>query len=154
MTARNNKNKIIQFKYGNDAVDTTRVENQILPITRMSIEEIYAHFQMSTDNFEDEKYTVNFTKKTLTKMNKEKDKLIQKTQHHIDYILEQRDLVMKNIFNYEDDIRVHLPVHFARIINNIQHQLNIQSDSMVNITPLELYEKIEENTLEKWNKER
>ena len=150
MTVRNNKNKIIQFKYGNDAVDTTRVENQILPITRMSIEEIYAHFQMSTDNFEDEKYTVNFTKKTLTKMNKEKDKLIQKTQHHIDYILEQRDLVMKNIFNYEDDIRVHLPVHFARIINNIQHQLNIQSDSMVNITPLELYEKIEK-TLVKLN---
>ena len=150
MSVRNNKNKIIQFKYGNDAVDTTRVENQILPITRMSIEEIYAHYQMTTDNFDEEKYTVNFTKKTQVKMRKEKDKLIEKTKFYINYILEIRKLVMENIFKFEDDIRVHLPVNFSRIINNIQHQLNIQSDSMVNITPLELYEKLEE-TLEKLN---
>ena len=57
---------------------------------------------------------------------------------------------MNNIFKWEDDIRVYVPVHFNRIINNIQHQLNIQSDSMVNITPFELYEKIEE-TIEKLN---
>ena len=150
MTVRNNKNKIIQFKYGNDAIDTTKVENQILPITRMSIEEIYAHYQMSNDNFEEEKYTVNFTKKTLSKMNKQKDKLIEKTQKYIKYVLEQRKAVMNNIFKWEDDIRVYVPVHFNRIINNIQHQLNIQSDSMVNITPFELYEKIEE-TIEKLN---
>ena len=143
MTVRNNKSKIIQFKYGSDAFDTTKVENQILPITRMTIEELYAHFQMSTENFEDEKYTVNFTRKTLSRMNKQKDKLIEKTQYYIDFILTKRDEVMKNIFNNEDDIRVHLPVNLSRLIGNIQHQLNIQSDSMVNITPLELYEKIE-----------
>jgi DNA-directed RNA polymerase II subunit RPB1 len=144
MTVRNNKGKILQFKYGSDAFDTTKVENQILPLTRMTIEEVYAHFQMSTENFEDEKYTVNFTKKTIVKMNKQKDKLIEKTQHNIDYMLKKRDEIMKNIFNDEDDIRVHLPVKFSRIITNIQNQLNIQSDSMVNITPLELYEKLEE----------
>ena len=58
-----------------------------------------------------------------------------------------RDKIMKNIFNFEDNIRVHLPVKFSRIINNIQHQMNIQSDSMVNITPYELYMKLDK-TLE------
>ena len=28
MTVRNNKNKIIQFTYGDDGIDTTKVENQ------------------------------------------------------------------------------------------------------------------------------
>jgi len=151
MSVRNNKNKIIQFKYGNDAMDTMKVENQILPITRMSIEEIYAHYQMSTDNFEEEKYTVNFTKKAQQQIRKEKDQLIEKTEFYINYMLKMRKLIMKNIFKDEDDIRVHLPVNFSRIINNTKNQFNIQSDSLVNITPLELYQKIE-NLLEKLNK--
>jgi len=151
MSVRNNKNKIIQFLYGNDGVDTTKVENQILPLTRMSIEEIYAHFQMSTDNFEEEKYTVNYTKRTLTRMKKQKEKLIEKTREYIDYMLQKRTEIMENIFNHDDDIRVHLQVKFKRIINNIQHQLNIQSDSMVNITPYELYIMLEE-TLKKLNR--
>ena len=58
---------------------------------------------------------------------------------------------MDNIFNNEDNIKVHAPVNFLRIINNIQHQLNIQSDSMVNITPYELYILLEK-TMNKLNK--
>ena len=33
MTVRNNKQKIVQFNYGDDGIDTVRVENQILPIS-------------------------------------------------------------------------------------------------------------------------
>merc|ERR1711871_1878401 len=41
MTVRNNKGKIIQFAYGDDNYDTTRVENQTIPLTGMSLEDIY-----------------------------------------------------------------------------------------------------------------
>ena len=57
---------------------------------------------------------------------------------------------MKHIFNYNNNKRVHVPVKFSRIIANVQHQLNIQRDSIVNITPYEVYLKIEE-TLEELN---
>ena len=46
MTVRNNKGKIIQFKYGDDNINPTKTENQKLPLTRMSLEEIYSHFQI------------------------------------------------------------------------------------------------------------
>ena len=61
MTARNNKNKIIQFKYGYDCIDSCKTENQVLPLTKMSIEEIYAHYQMPTFDKNDV-YTTNFTR--------------------------------------------------------------------------------------------
>ena len=47
---------------------------------------------------------------------------------------------LPNVFNNEKNITVHIPVHFYRIMNNIQNQLNIQPDFIVNITPLEMYE--------------
>ena len=149
-SVRNNKNKIIQFRYGDDGIDATKIENQILPITKMSIEEIYAHYQMTTNNFEEDKFTVNYTKRAMVRMKKQKDSLIEKTKEYINYILEQRKEIMDKIFNNEDNIKVHTPVHLLRIIQNVQHQLNIQSDSMVNITPYELYILIEE-TIEKLN---
>ena len=49
MTVRNNKQKIVQFLYGDDGFDTVRVENQILPLVSMSLEEIYAHFNMPNE---------------------------------------------------------------------------------------------------------
>ena len=48
MTVRNNKNKIIQFKYGDDDFDTVKVENQQLTIYYMSIGRIFNHLHIST----------------------------------------------------------------------------------------------------------
>jgi DNA-directed RNA polymerase II subunit RPB1 len=61
-TVRNNKNKIIQFQYGDDNIDTTKVENIALPLTNMTVEEIYSHYQIPQDDVSDEVITVNYTK--------------------------------------------------------------------------------------------
>ena len=49
MTIRTNKNKIVQFTYGGDSVDTIKVENQELHIVEMSIQDIYSHFTIIND---------------------------------------------------------------------------------------------------------
>ena len=49
MTVRNNKSKIIQFKYGDDNIVTTKCETQSLPIVAMTLEEIYSHYHISYD---------------------------------------------------------------------------------------------------------
>ena len=61
-TVRNNKNKIIQFRYGDDNFDTTKVENISLPLSNMTIEEIYSHYQIPSDDLSDEVITTNYTK--------------------------------------------------------------------------------------------
>jgi hypothetical protein len=44
MTIRTNKGKIVQFAYGDDNIDTVKVENQPIPLVGMSTQDIYAHF--------------------------------------------------------------------------------------------------------------
>tara|TARA_B110001450_G_scaffold4226_1_gene4351 strand:+ start:1440 stop:5924 length:4485 start_codon:yes stop_codon:yes gene_type:complete len=143
MTVRNNKNKIIQFSYGNDGIDSMRVEKQKLPIAHMTLEELYAHFQIPGDDASESIDTVNFTKTALKKMKKQKDKLIVKTKELITMFIDNRADLVKNVFNGEDTMDIYLPVNFKRIINNVQNQLNYQSNSMVNITPLDAYNIID-----------
>ena len=53
--------------------------------------------------------------------------------------IDNREILVENVFGGEDTMDVYVPVNFKRIINNIQNQLNYQSNSMVNITPLDAY---------------
>ena len=144
MTVRNNMRKIIQFKYGDDGIDTTKVENQTFPIAKMSTEEIYAHYQMPADSLNDAVYTTNYTSTALKRLAKQQVTLLDKTREYVDRMLVARDSTIENVFNFENNTQVHVPVNFKRIIQNIKHQMNIRANSLVNITPLECFEIIED----------
>jgi DNA-directed RNA polymerase II subunit RPB1 len=144
-TVRNNKNKIIQFSYGDDNIDPTKVENQKMPLPEMTIEDIYSHFQIPNDESSDDVSTVNYTKAALKRMKGQKQELITETQGIIDYMLEARENLVKHVFNYSDNTTIHIPVNFRRIITNIAEQLKYQKNSMVNITPLETYNLLKDN---------
>ncbi len=138
MTVRNNKNKIIQFSYGDDNFDTTTIENQKLPLVSMSLEEIYLHFEMSID-----KNIVLYTNDTLKRVKKQKIELNKKTKLMIDNFIDYRKEIVNKVFNNTDSSVIHMPIAFTHIINNIQGQQLININSLVDITPLECFEIIE-----------
>jgi DNA-directed RNA polymerase II subunit RPB1 len=144
-TVRNNKNKIIQFRYGDDNIDTTKVENISLPLTSMSVEDIYSHYQIPSDDISDEVITANYTKSTIKRLNKQQQELKKQTEEIIDYMLDIRSLLVQYVFKHNAGSTIHIPVNFKRIINNIANQLNYQNNSMVNITPLETYRLVLDN---------
>jgi DNA-directed RNA polymerase beta' subunit len=146
MTVRNNKKRIIQFRYGDDCIDTIKVENQLLPIVSMSLDEIYAHYHMPVDTSRDSvsAFTTSYTKEAISRMKKQKSDLLQKTKHYIDYMIEMRDEIIRQVHNNRDNKMVRLPVAFSHIINNVQGQQQINQNSMVDITPLEAFDMIEE----------
>ena len=137
MTVRNHHNKIVQFSYGGDSFDTVRVENQHLPLVEMSLEEIYQHFNMSV------KGDVVFTPETASRMKKQSKELATKCKSYIDMMVNGQHEIVRNVFNYKQGSTVHVPVAFSYIIQNIQNQQNIQSNSLVDITPLEALSMIE-----------
>ena len=143
MTVRNNKSKIIQFYYGDDGIETTKVENQNLLLTKMTLEEIYALFQLPND-LRNTIYKSNFTKETIKRMQKQKKKLIGRIKLIIKEMVEGRKLLVQNVFNYDNNIRIHIPINFKRIISNIQQQFYIGGTSLVDITPEEMFEMLEE----------
>ena len=62
-------------------------------------------------------------------------------------MIKQRTDCMEHIFKNKNDDDVYSPVAFQFMIDNIKNQMYIQSNSKSDITPLELYELIE-NTYE------
>jgi intein/homing endonuclease len=144
MTVRNGKQRIVQFVYGDDGIDTIKVENQSLPLVAMSMDEIYAHFHMPLDNSSDTEQSsiTAFTKTAYAKMKKEKAATMHKLRDLIDYMIEMRDLIIEKVFGRLDNKNVQMPVAFTHIINNVQAQQQINQNSMVDITPIEAMDMV------------
>jgi DNA-directed RNA polymerase II subunit RPB1 len=144
MTVRTNKNKIVQFAYGEDNIDTVKVETQRVDVVGMSVEEIFNHFHNTT---EEEKSVGNVFKKgaTLQKYNKEKQEMDAKCLMYTERMIQQRNEIVRYVFNNKTDNCVGCPVAFAYIINNVSGQTNLTPNSSVDITPLETFELIEQN---------
>jgi DNA-directed RNA polymerase II subunit RPB1 len=143
MTVRSSKNKIIQFVYGEDNIDTIKVENQIIPIVEMSIQDIYSHYSFLEDG--GKKNTLNniFLKNTLTRLKKQQDEMNTYNKKYINLMIKNRDDIIKHVFKGKSDSVVNAPVAFSYIIENIKGFNNITSTSLVDITPVEVYELIE-----------
>ena len=143
MTVRNNKRKIVQFSYGDDNNDPIHVESQIIPIVSMSPEEIYSHYYIAADGVGDNILNIIYTKEAFTRMKREIRETNERCMQMIGYMIEKRDEIVKHVFKYIDNKQVNCPVSFVHIIDNIQGQQYINSQSMVDITPLEAFEMID-----------
>jgi DNA-directed RNA polymerase beta' subunit len=145
MTVRNNMGKIVQFEYGDDSMETTKVESQTLPLVDMTVEDIYSHYTIPDDvTIENDLNTMTFTQDALKRMTSQKIDLKQKTMNYIENMIDTRKELVENVFKMEHNKNVNCPVHFQRIINNVKHQMNIKSNSLVDVTPLECFNIIEE----------
>ena len=135
MTVRNNKGKIVQYSYGDDGIDPVKVENQFFNLVNMSLEDIYNHFTIPRDvkKVNSSPYmssVINRIKKQETEFNE----IIKK---EINNMIDTRNSIVEHIFKFQDSNRVHIPVNFQYIINNIQGQQQINKNSMIDITPME-----------------
>ena len=143
MTVRTNKNKIVQFSYGDDNIDTVKVEDQSIPIVSMSTQDIYAHYLIPEETGKVKTLSNIFLKNTLARYKKQNIEFMSKTENYVNMMIENRDKIIKYVFKNRSDSNVSCPVAFSYIINNIQGQCSITISSLVDITPFEALEMIE-----------
>jgi DNA-directed RNA polymerase II subunit RPB1 len=143
MTIRTNKNKIVQFAYGDDNIDTVKVENQSIGLVSMSVQDIYAHYLIPEETGKIKTLNNIFLKNTMTRYKKQYEEMMKKTNTYIELMIQMRDDIIKNVFKNKGDSVVNCPVAFSYIIGNIQGQTNLTISSLVDITPLEAFEMIE-----------
>ena len=144
MTVRTNKNKIVQYSYGDDNIDTTKVENQPIPLLNMSIQEIYSHYLLPEENNKSKTLSHVFIKNALTRHKKQYPEMMKETNKYIEFMIQMRHDIIKYVFKNKGDIVVNCPVAFSYIISNIQGQTNLSGSSLVDITPLEALQMIEQ----------
>jgi DNA-directed RNA polymerase II subunit RPB1 len=143
MTIRTNKSKIVQFTYGDDCFDTTKVETQDIRIVEMSIQDIYAHYNIPQDKTTSKTLSGMFIKSAYNRLKKQEPQYIEKCKLYTQLMIEKRDQIIQNIFQYKSNNVVRVPVAFAYIIHNTIGQQNINPNSLVDITLLEAFEMIE-----------
>jgi DNA-directed RNA polymerase II subunit RPB1 len=144
MTVRTNKNKIVQFAYGDDNADTTKVENQQIPIVTMSTQDIYSHYLLPDDNSSNQILSNIFLKNVLARYKKQYSEMMTYCDKYIQFMIEKRESIIKYVFKNKSDSVVNMPVAFSYIINNVQGQTNITNTSLVDITPFEAFQMIEQ----------
>ena len=142
MTIRTNKNKIVQFQYGDDGIDTTKVEDQDMPIVEMSSQDIYNHYLIPEETGKVKTLSNIFLKNTMSRIKKQQEEFAVKMNTLVEIMIDQRSNIIKNVFKNKGDKVVNCPVAFNYVIGNIQGQCGITSSSLVDITPLEAYEMI------------
>jgi DNA-directed RNA polymerase II subunit RPB1 len=142
MTIRTNKNKIVQFQYGDDSIDTTKAEDQEMPIVEMSTQDIYNHYLIPEENGKVKTLSNIFLKNTMTRVRKQKNDYENEMNKLIEDIIEKREIIIKNVFKNKGDKIVNCPVAFTCVIANIQGQCEINSSTLVDITPYEAFEMI------------
>ena len=142
MTVRNNKNKIVQFTYGDDSFDTVKIEKQKLPLIHMSLDDIYSHYHIPNSD-KDEILKSAFSNSAVKRLSNQEEKTKEITKKWIDYMIDQRSDIMKHVFKFKNDDNIFSPVAFSFIIDNIKNQSHIQSNSKSDITPFELYQLLD-----------
>ncbi len=140
MTVRNNMGRIIQFAYGDDGIDATRVENQSIPLVGMSIEDIYMHYDINEITNVNAIYTKEAGKRMKAQAKTAQEKCIK----YINKMIASRKEIVESVFKNKNEDGVKMPVSFANSISNIQGQLSLNANSVVDITPLEAFQMIEE----------
>ena len=144
MTVRNSKGKIVQFSYGDDGFESTKVEHQNISLVEMSIEDIYMHYDILGANDRDSDLLTIYNKGTITRSRKQLAEVKDKCKLYINKMILKRDEIVKSVFKYKNDNSIKIPISFQNLIINIQGQLNLTANSVVDITPLEAFELIEE----------
>jgi DNA-directed RNA polymerase II subunit RPB1 len=145
MTIRTNKNKIVQFSYGEDGIDTTKVEDQEIPIVEMSVQDIYNHYIVPEETGKVKTLNNIFLKNTMTRLKKQQVDFAKEMYSIIEKMTTIRTSIIKNVFKNKGDKVVNCPVAFNYIINNIQGQCGITSSSLVDITLLDAFQMIQNN---------
>lgn len=143
MTIRTNKNKIVQFSYGDDNIDTTKVENQAIPLVSMSVQDIYAHYLIPEESGKVKTLNNILLKNVMARFNKQKVEFMKKTDEYIAMMISMRAEIIAKVFKSRGDSVVNCPVAFHYIIGNVQGMCNLTISSLVDITPLEALEMIE-----------
>ena len=141
MTVRNNKGRVVQFVYGEDGFDAIKVEKQSMPISTMTLEDLYSHFQIPTATAA----AADVFEPRLTKqMAKDMPELTIRMKGLLDEMLDLREKLVYNVFNGMNEDTIFQPVAFRHIIQNVQHQQHLHSQSVVDLTPLEAMHMIDQ----------
>jgi len=147
-TVRNASGSIVQFIYGEDGMEGTKVEKQRVPTIDQNVFEI-AHEHLLVGDKEDKEalksLKIHMTKAAYDKMNKDKT-WKARCRAHYEALLDDRDFIITKVYHKEHNDTVTYPVPFARILSTACNRMKQAGIDKLpaDITPAYILDKIDE----------
>ena len=141
-TVRDADGYIIQFLYGEDGMDPTKIEKQDIPTITMDFRNIEQKYKLNIDDNWNE-YIIPEVFNKFTKMNI--DRVVTQFDLHFNQLLDDKKYLIEKINNYSllDGGTVYYPINLKRIILNATKNF-ITFKTKTDLNPIYILEKINE----------
>jgi DNA-directed RNA polymerase II subunit RPB1 len=125
-TVRDANNNVVQYHYGEDGVNPTKIENQGLPIGELTQEQIRTEFGMAGVDWS-----------TVLKDGVTRDNDMEQVAEYVNQLLFDQRMMVEGVFQGKslDSGSVFAPVNLARWILNIKTRFAIKSTEKTDLTP-------------------
>jgi DNA-directed RNA polymerase II subunit RPB1 len=125
-TVRDANNNIVQFHYGEDGINATKIETQSLPIGKLSQEEIRNQFGMSGVDWA-----------TVLKDGVVRDNDIELITEYVEDLLADQRMMVEGVFQSKslDSGSVFAPVNLARWVLNIKTRFALKPNEKTDLLP-------------------
>ena len=118
-TVRNASGSIIQFLYGEDGMDPTKIESQSLPFVKMDYSKLKKVYLLNEDDNLKNMLEADVVDSLYSTKNWQ-----EKFAQHFQEVLDDREFIMKNILEKEQSTSIMYPVSFDRITKNAKAMFN------------------------------
>jgi DNA-directed RNA polymerase II subunit RPB1 len=136
LTVRNASGSIVQFLYGEDGMDASKIENQPLIYIDKDFNKLKNEYLLTKED--DLTHFLNAD--TLREFTNTKD-WETKMRHHFDQVMQDREFLIKKVFDNKKETSLLYPISFMRIINNAKAIFKDKGFSDLN--PMKVLETID-----------
>jgi DNA-directed RNA polymerase II subunit RPB1 len=132
-TVRDANNNVVQYHYGEDGVNPTKIENQGLPIGELTQEQIRTEFGMAGVDWS-----------TVLKDGVTRDNDTELVAEYVNQLLFDQRMMVEGVFQSKslDSGSVFAPVNLARWILNTKTRFAIKTNEKTDLTPAYVLEGI------------
>jgi DNA-directed RNA polymerase II subunit RPB1 len=136
LTVRNASGSIVQFLYGEDGMDASKIENQPLIYIDKDFNKLKNEYLLTKED--DLTHFLNAD--TLREFTNTKD-WETKMRYHFDQVMQDREFLIKKVFDNKKETSLLYPISFMRIINNAKAIFKDKGFSDLN--PMKVLETID-----------
>ena len=132
-TVRDANNNIIQFHYGEDGINPTKIETQGLPLEALSQEDIRTIYGMQNQD-----WSAILKSGTI----RENDELM--IQAYVEELIRDQYMIVEEVFQKKthEDGSIFAPVNLARWVLNIKTRFGLKNTDQTDLTPKMVLEGI------------
>jgi len=133
-TIRDGMGKIIQFRYGEDGISSTKLEGTVLPLNKLSDQKIKTDFGLA--GLQWEQILAPGTEKGFD------DEAIEK---YVQSIMDDRKMYVEGVLGSSNNssVKLNIPIGLERALLNIKVKFNLKTDAPTDLSPGKVLEDIQ-----------